>query len=519
MSDAPKLQKKLSGPASWGVFAGLAVCFLAATAFSFLILFSSGSSLSQSSDEGEQKHLILILGHGLAADHVVHKSMVRMGKHLKELSGGTMEIRIYPSGVIGSEDECFKQAQNAQIAFAKCSAAVLDGSVKEFQVVGAPFLFRNTDHFWAVMNGEIGQGLLQSLDKMKLIGICYFDAGARSLYTTKKPVNMPEHMRGLKIRTQKSRIAMDSMKALGSAPTPISWGELYTALQQGTVDAAENNIPSFVSGRHFEVCKYFIHTEHQRVPDVLVMSKQIWDSLTEQQQGWIRQAAAEANAYQRKAWLESEIENEKKAREAGVEFITVDRAPFMELSRPIYDAFSPELQELAERIKAVREIDWLTDFEEAKKRAAKEKKPILMFFTGSDWCGWCEKLHADVFDKDEFMKFALKNVILLELDFPKSVPQSEELRIQNKALGEKFKVDGYPTVALVTPDGEMELVRMTGYDADLVKKLRLAVKRFKKQSKISKTAWKSPESRKSAPNESEDAAAQAVNVQDNKEEK
>ena len=352
MSDTLKPQKRLSGPASWGVFAGLAVCFLAATAFSFLVLFSGGSGPAKST-EAKSKHLILILGHGLAADHVVHKSMVLMADRLKELSGGTMEIRIYPSGMIGSEDECFKQAQNGQIAFAKCSAAVLDGSVKEFQVVGAPFLYRDSDHFWAVMNGEIGQSLLQSLDRMKLIGICYFDAGARSVYTTKKPVNTPDDTKGLKIRTQKSRIAMDSMEALGASPTPISWGELYTALQQGTVDAAENNIPSFVSGRHFEVCKYFIHTEHQRVPDVLVMSRQIWDSLTPEQQGWIRQAASEANAYQRKAWLESEIENEKKAREAGVEFITVDRAPFMELSQPIYDGFSPELQDLARRIKAV----------------------------------------------------------------------------------------------------------------------------------------------------------------------
>ena len=342
----------MSGSASRGVLAGLAVCFLVATAFSFLVLFSGGSGPAKSS-EAKSKHLILILGHGLASDHVVHKSMVRMADRLKELSGGSMEIRIYPSGMIGSEDECFRQAQNGQISFAKCSAAVLDGSVKEFQVVGAPFLYRESDHFWAVMNGEIGQSLLQSLDRMKLIGICYFDAGARSVYTTKKPVKTPDDMKGLKIRTQKSRIAMDSMEALGASPTPISWGELYTALQQGTVDAAENNIPSFVSGRHFEVCKYFIHTEHQRVPDVLVMSRQIWDSLTQEQQGWIRQAAAEANAYQRKAWLESEIENEKKAREAGVEFITVDRAPFMELSQPIYDGFSPELQDLARRIKAV----------------------------------------------------------------------------------------------------------------------------------------------------------------------
>ena len=118
--------------------------------------------------------------------------------------------------------------------------------------------------------------------------------------------------------------------------------------------AAENNIPSFVTGRHFEVCKYFTFTEHQRVPDVLVMSRKIWDELTAEQKGWIEQAAADANVFQRQAWRESEVLNEQIARDAGVEFITVDRTPFMELSKPIYDAFPADLQDLAKRIREVK---------------------------------------------------------------------------------------------------------------------------------------------------------------------
>ena len=342
MSELQKTHKTFSNPISWWILNILTTCFIATAIAAFAIRSSKTSGNVR----------VLRLGHGLSADHPVHQAMLHMSERLKELSSGTMVLQIYPSGMIGSEDECFKQAQNAQIEFAKCSAAVLDGSVPEFQVVGAPFLFRDSDHFWAVMNGAIGKSLLKKLDG--LMGICYFDAGARSLYTTKKPVRSAADMKGLKIRTQKSSIAMESMEALGASPTPISWGELYTALSQGTVDAAENNIPSFVTGRHFEVCKYFIFTEHQRVPDVLVMSKKIWESLTPEQQGWIEQAAAEANAFQREAWRKSEAENEKIARDAGVEFITVDRAPFMELSKPIYDAFSPELQELAERIKEVK---------------------------------------------------------------------------------------------------------------------------------------------------------------------
>ena len=342
MSESQKINRKMSNPLSWWILNILTTCFIATAIAAFAVRSSRTSGGVR----------VLRLGHGLSADHPVHQAMVLMADRLKELSGNTMELQIYPSGMIGSEDECFKQAQNAQIEFAKCSAAVLDGSVPEFQVVGAPFLFRDSDHFWAVMNGEIGKSLLKKIDG--LMGICYFDAGARSVYSTKKPVRSAGDMKGLKIRTQKSSIAMESMEALGASPTPISWGELYTALSQGTVDAAENNIPSFVTGRHFEVCKYFIFTEHQRVPDVLVMSRKIWDGLTDEQKGWIEQAAAEANAFQREAWRKSEVANEEIARDAGVEFVKVDRTPFMELSKPVYDAFSPELQQLAERIKEVK---------------------------------------------------------------------------------------------------------------------------------------------------------------------
>ena len=129
------------------------------------------------------------------------------------------------------------------------------------------------------------------------------------------------------------------------------------------------------------------------------------------------------------------------------------------------------------------ESAWLTDLAAAKKQAAEEKKPILMFFTGSDWCGWCRKLHEDVLDKDEFRKFAKDSVILLELDFPNSIPQSDALKKQNKALGEKFKVNGYPTMVLVASDGEKEITRSVGYDKELVSKLKKAVKKASASAK------------------------------------
>ena len=295
---------------------------------------------------------ILKLGHGLPTDHPVHMAMSRMAERVHELSGGKLEIQIYPSGMIGSEAECLKQVQNNQIDLSKTSTAVLESSVPEIVAFSVPYLFRDGEHFWKVMNGPIGRKVGDMLPGMR--GLAYYDAGLRSFYTTRKPIRKADDVKGLKIRTQQSRCAMDMVSSFGGAPTPIPWGELYTALSQGTVDGAENNLPSFDTGRHMEVCRYFTFSEHSRVPDMLVISRATWESLTPQQQEWIEKAAAESSLYQRDLWIESEKQARRKAEELGVEFIDVDRKEFAEKMKPLYDRLPPETAALVREIEEVK---------------------------------------------------------------------------------------------------------------------------------------------------------------------
>ena len=327
--------------------AGMLVGFFAA-----LLILAWVVRGSQGGSDGAVRARVLKLGHGLPTEHPVHEAMQFMADRVRELSGGTLEIGIYPSGMIGSEAECLKQTQNGQLDMSKTSTAVLESSVPEMVAFGMPYVFRDNDHFWKVLNGPIGKRIAELPAGMR--GLCYFDSGERSFYTTKKPITNPDDLRGMKIRTQQSRCAMDMVSALGGAPTPIPWGELYTALSQGTVDGAENNLPSFDTGRHLEVCRYFILSEHSRVPDMLVISTATWNSLNSQQKAWLEQAAREASDFQRKLWQEAELDSRRKSEEQGVKFITVDKKVFADKLRPMYETQPEAVRKLIHEIREVK---------------------------------------------------------------------------------------------------------------------------------------------------------------------
>lgn len=317
------------------------------SAFGFAWVVRSGQS-----ESGGVRPRVLRLGHGLPVEHPVHKAMAFMADRVKELSGGKLEIAIYPAGMIGSEAECLKQTQNGQLDLSKTSTAVLESSVPEMTAFSMPYLFRDKNHFWKVLDGPIGRKIAELPGGMR--GLTYFDSGERSFYTTKKAIARPEDLKGMKIRTQQSRCAMDMVSALDGAPTPIPWGELYTALSQGTVDGAENNLPSFDTGRHLEVCKNFTLSEHSRVPDMLVIGTNTWDHLDPQQKAWLKEAAHEASLYQRKLWEEAEKESRKRSEEAGVRFLSVDKTAFAEKLRPLYDSQPEAVRKLVREIREVK---------------------------------------------------------------------------------------------------------------------------------------------------------------------
>jgi tripartite ATP-independent transporter DctP family solute receptor len=305
---------------------------------------------------GKGKDVTVIkLGHGLSVSHTVHKAMEFMSERLKEKSGSTVLIEIYPNQQLGTERECLELLQIGSLGMTKVSTGVLENFVPELKVLGLPFLFRDKDHRYKVLEGEIGEKLLDSSLPKRLKGLTFYDAGSRSFYS-KSPMDKPEDLIGLKLRVMESTTAMNMVTSLGGSPTPIAWGELYTALQQGIVDGAENNLPSFYLSRHYEVCKYLMLDEHSAIPDELLISTLVWNKLSPQEQKWVKEAAMESLEFQKKIWKEAELEALSEVQKAGVIVTTPDKESFRELVKPMYEEFSkdPEIKKLIQAIQAVK---------------------------------------------------------------------------------------------------------------------------------------------------------------------
>ncbi|MEN6309591.1 MAG: TRAP transporter substrate-binding protein [Anaerohalosphaeraceae bacterium] len=311
---------------------GLGVGIVISTA-----LFSVFVRQMKNRDSGSS--VVLKLSHGLEPTHPVHKGMVKMAERMLELSGNTVKIEIYPSGQLGSEAENLNQIQNGGLDMAKVSAAPLEGFVPEMTVFSIPYVFRDHDHFWKVLEGPIGQKMLLTGASKGLHGICYYDSGSRNFYTVSKPILTPDDLKGQKIRVQNSKTAIEMIKVLGGSPTPLSWGELYTSLQQKAVDGAENNPPSFYTNRHYEVCKHFSLTEHTRIPDLLVISEATWMKLSPQVQVWLKQAAEESVLYQRQLWKEETDKDLAECEKMGVTIYKPDLKPFIEKAKPMYQQY------------------------------------------------------------------------------------------------------------------------------------------------------------------------------------
>jgi len=294
------------------------------------------------------------LAHGLDVNHSVHKAMVKMAEDLAERSGGKMTIEIYPSQQLGSERECLELLQIGSLDMTKVSVGVMENFAPKMKVFGLPFLFKNRQHSFNVLDGPIGKQLLDEGEQFLLKGLGYYDAGSRSFYTKDKPIHAPDDLAGLKIRVMESVTAIDMVRSLGGSPTPISWGELYTSLQQGVVDGAENNPPSFYLSRHYEVCKYYTLDEHTVLPDVLVVGTHIWNDFSPQEQKWLQEAVDASVIYQRKLWADAENEALEEVKKAGVQIITPDKELFSEKVGGLYEAYK-ENEEVYEIIKKIQQ--------------------------------------------------------------------------------------------------------------------------------------------------------------------
>lgn len=304
----------------------------------------------------ESKITVLKLAHGLDSSHPVHEAMEFLAHRVEESSDGRMRIDIYPSEQLGSERECLELLQIGGLDMTKVSCSVLEGFVPSMSVLSLPFIFRDEAHRFKILEGDIGRQLLLAGEKYRLRGLCYYDAGTRSFYTKVRPILIPDDLAGLKIRTQESQTSMKMVLALGGSPTPIAWGELYSALQQGIVDGAENNPPSFYLSRHYEICKFYSLDEHTGVPDVLLISTKSWQNLSEENREILQAAAGYSADVQKKLWKEATKEALEQVRRAGVEILYPDKSAFAGKIEPIYRELTnrSEIFTLIQQMRAVK---------------------------------------------------------------------------------------------------------------------------------------------------------------------
>lgn len=313
----------------------------------FLVIFFASCS-------EEKKGKVIKLAHGLDVNHPVHEGMVYMADLVEEQSEGSLKIQIYPNSQLGSERECLELLQIGSLGMTKVSGAVLEAFDPNLRIFGIPYVFQDREHFYRTIDGPIGEELLLGTEKFWLRGLTYFDAGARSFYTRNTPIDSPEDLYGLKIRVQESATAMQMVSSLGGTGTPLAWGELYTALQQGVVDGAENNPPSLLVSRHYEVCKYYSLDEHTYVPDILIISTQVWDKLSDEEKKWMENAAEKAAVYQRKLWQAAEKDALAKIEAAGTIIMHPDKALFAEKVKPMYEMYKEDekLYNLIQQLKS-----------------------------------------------------------------------------------------------------------------------------------------------------------------------
>ena len=286
-------------------------------------------------------------------DYPTTLAVQHMGKLVAERSNGKMGVKVYPSGALGTEKDNIEQLRLGALDMMRINVAPLNSVVPETIATGLPFVFRSTEHMRKVLDGPVGAEILKSMESQGLVGLAFYDSGARSFYTVKKPIRTLADMKGLKIRVIQSDLFVAMVEALGANPTPMPYGEVYTALKTGIVDAAENNWPSYESSRHFEAAKYYNLSEHSLAPEVLVFSKKVWDTLPAADQAILRQAAKDSVPYMRKLWDEREVKSRAVVEKAGIQTVQLaNKKEFVDAMAPVYAKFAstPRLKDLVKRI-------------------------------------------------------------------------------------------------------------------------------------------------------------------------
>lgn len=299
---------------------------------------------------------VLKLGETHPQDYPTTKGDYEFARLVKERTNGRIVIQVYHSKQLGEEKAVIEQVQLGAIDFTRVSISPVSAFARELDAFQLPYLYRDAAHMWKVLDGPIGQEILKKLESANFVGLGWFEAGSRNFYT-KKQVKTVSDLKGMKIRVQQAPLMVGLVEALGAVATPLAFGEVYSALQTGVIDGAENNWPSYLSTSHYEVAKYFIVDEHTRVPEIMIASKRVFDKLSKGDQAIIIKAMKDAQPYQYKLWVDFEKVAEKTVREKGsiiTEVNPAEKKKFMDAMKPLYDKQPPEILAVVNKIRAVK---------------------------------------------------------------------------------------------------------------------------------------------------------------------
>lgn len=280
-----------------------------------------------------------------------------MGSELSKATNGKLCIEVYHSAQLGEEKDTIEQTQFGVIDLNRISLGPFNNIIEETKIPSLPYIFRSTQHMHRVMDGPVGKEILASFDDHDLVGLAFYDGGSRSFYNSQKPINSMADLAGLKFRVMQSDLFVDMVSAVGANATPMPYGEVYSSIQTGVIDGAENNWPSFESSGHYEVAGYYTLDQHLIVPEVLVMAKSSYEKLSSEEQQAVRAAAKASVPIMRDLWAAREKVSEAKVRAAGVQIVSdIDKTPFIEAMGPVYEKYvtSDKLKSLVARIQATK---------------------------------------------------------------------------------------------------------------------------------------------------------------------
>lgn len=314
-------------------------------------LFSKGKL--ENKNQGDNPKLVLRYAENQPYDYPTTKAANKFAELVKERTNGEIVIEVFYDAALGDEKSVIEQMQFGAIDFTRVSLSSLAEFNRMLNILQLPYLYRDSKHMWTVLNGTIGDLFLNCVSENDLIGLSWFDAGARNFYNSVRPIRNLSDLQGLNIRVQESQQMMDMVSALGANPIPMSYGDVYSGLLTGTIDGAENNWPSYESTSHYEVAKYYVVDEHTRVPEMQMISAHLWNKLSIKDKLVIKQAAKESAEYERFLWAEKEHESKEQVIKRGTVVTSLsieEKMKFKKAMDPLYLKYSKGYESMIEDI-------------------------------------------------------------------------------------------------------------------------------------------------------------------------